>query len=77
MTKDRYKLTLNGIEKVEGGVKDLAFKLSTAENPQSKNKLTPIQTVLLVIAIIIFLPILIVVGIIYGAVILIKKIAKH
>ena len=77
MTKDRYKLTLNGIEKVEGGVKDLAFKISTAEKPQSKNKLTPIQTVLLVIAIIIFLPILIVVGIIYGAVILIKKIAKH
>ncbi len=74
--KDRYKLTLNGIEKEEGKVKDLKFKLSEAEKPESKNKLSPIHTVLIVIAIIIFLPLAIVVGIVYGVVYLVKLVIK-
>lgn len=76
MEKDKYKLTLNGIEKEEGGVKDLLFKLSESEKPESKSKLTPIQTVLIIIGIIIFLPIAIVLGLINLIVYLVRRIAK-
>ena len=70
--KGKYKLTLNGLEKEEDKVKDLVFKLSTSENPKSKSQLTPLQTVLFVIAIIIFLPIVLVGGLIYGIVYLVR-----
>ena len=70
--KGKYKLTLNGLEKEDDKVKDLVFKLSTSESPQSKNKLTPLQTILVVILIIILLPIAIIGGLIYGIICLVR-----
>ncbi len=66
--RDRYRLTLNGIVKEQGKVKDLTFTLSEAEDPEIRNKLTPGERILIILGIIvaiIFLPVILVVGIIY------------
>ena len=75
--KDKYKLTLNGIEKEKGKVKDLTFKLSEAEKPESKNKLSVGATILIIIGLIICLPLVIVGAVIYGIVYLVQSIIKN
>lgn len=74
--KDKYKLTLGGIVKEEGKVKDLIFKLSESEDPESKSQFTPLQTALIIIAVIVFLPLIIVALIIYGVLMLVRKITN-
>lgn len=66
--KDSYHLTLDGLIKEEGKVKDLSFKLCSAENPESKRSLPVWATVLIIIGLIILLPVILVGAVVYGIV---------